>query len=131
MKAKPRKEPPRRPLTATELEMMNAIWQLGSCTVSQVQQSLRPERELAYSSVSTIVRILEQKGFVTGIKAGRGHMYSAAIAKHDYQALSLEHVVKQLFDDTPSLLVQRLLDSNKLTEKELGKIRALLHRKAD
>jgi predicted transcriptional regulator len=108
---------------------MNVIWQLGPCTVSEVQESLRPERDLAYSSVSTIVRILEQKGFVTSTKAGRGHRYSAAVAKHDYQAMSLEHVVKQIFDDTPSLLVQRLLDSNSLTEKELGEIRTLLRRK--
>jgi predicted transcriptional regulator len=131
MKAKPHKEPPRRPLTATELEMMNVIWRLGSCTVSQVQDELRPERELAYSSVSTIIRILEQKGFVTSSKAGRGHLYSAAMPKHDYQALSLEHVVKQVFDDTPSLLVQRLLDSKNLTENELGEIRALLRKKGD
>jgi predicted transcriptional regulator len=129
MKAKPRKGAARRPLTATELEMMNVIWRLGSCTISQVQESLRPDRELAYSSVSTIVRILEQKGFVNSTKAGRGHLYSAAMAKHDYQALSLEHVVKQVFDDTPSLLVQRLLDSNSLTETELGQIRSLLQKK--
>lgn len=110
---------------------MNIIWRLGPCTVSQVQKSLRPERDLAYSSVSTIVRILEQKGFVTSIKAGRGHLYSAAMAKRDYQALSLEHVVKQVFDDTPSLLVQRLLDSSSLTEKELDRIRSLLRRKEE
>ena len=129
MKAKTPKEPPRRPLTATELEMMNVIWRLGACTVAQVQDELRPERELAYSSVSTIIRILEQKGFVTSTKAGRGHLYSAAMPKHDYQALSLEHVVKQVFDATPSLLVQRLLDSQNLTESELREIRALLRSK--
>jgi predicted transcriptional regulator len=131
MKAKPQKGTPRRPLTATELEMMNVIWRLGSCTVSQVQAALRPARELAYSSVSTIIRILEQKGFVTSSKVGRGHLYSAAMPKRDYQALSLEHVVKQVFDDTPSLLVQHLLDSKNLTEHELGEIRALLRRKGD
>jgi predicted transcriptional regulator len=97
--------------------------------VSQVQDELRPERDLAYTSVSTIIRILEQKGFVTSSKVGRGHLYSSAMTKHDYQAVSLEHVVKQVFDDTPSLLVQRLLDSNSLTENELAEIRALLRRK--
>jgi predicted transcriptional regulator len=131
MQTKPRKDSVRRPLTATELEMMNVIWRLGSCTVSQVQESLRPERDLAYSSVSTIVRILEQKGFVKSTKVGRGHLYSAVMAKQDYQALSLERVVKQVFDDTPSLLVQRLLDSDRLTERELQQIRLLLHRKTD
>jgi predicted transcriptional regulator len=131
MKAKLHREVPRKPLTATELEMMNVIWRLGSCTVSQVQEDLRPDRELAYSSVSTIIRILEQKGFVTSSKAGRGHLYCAAMAKRDYQTLSLEHVVRQVFDDTPSLLVQRLLDSRNLSENELAQIRALLRKKGD
>ena len=115
MQSKPRKGP-RRPLTATELEMMNVLWRLGPSTVSQVQAALRPQRELAYTSVSTIVRILEQKGFVLSQKAGRGHLYSPAIAKEDYQALSLEHLVSTVFDDTPGLLVQRLLDSQRLSE---------------
>lgn len=109
--------------------MMNIIWRLGPCTISQVRNALRPERELAYTSVSTIVRILEQKRFVTSEKAGRGHAYSAAIAKQHYQALSLEHLVKEVFDAAPSLLVQHLLDSDSLTEDELARIRAILRKK--
>jgi predicted transcriptional regulator len=107
MKSKPGKGAPRRPLTSTELEMMNVIWRLGPCTVSQVQEALSAERELAYSSVSTIIRILEQKGVLSSEKAGRGHLYAATMSKAEYQALSLEHLVNKVFDDTPSLLVQR------------------------
>jgi predicted transcriptional regulator len=109
--------------------MMNVIWRLGACTVSQVQAALSPERELAYTSISTIVRILEQKGFVKSEKAGRGHLYSATMSKEEYQGLSLQHLVNKVFDDTPSLLVQRLLDSGRLTEKELAEIRSLLRKK--
>jgi predicted transcriptional regulator len=130
MKAK-RQKAPRRTLTGTELEMMNILWRLGPCTVSQVQSALRPERELAYTSISTIVRILEQKRFVSSEKAGRGHVYSAAMSKEDYQSLSLEQLVSKVFDDTPSLLVQRLLDSRDLSEQELTQIRAMLRRKGD
>jgi BlaI family transcriptional regulator, penicillinase repressor len=132
MKVKSAKSPkgiPRRTLTAVELEMMNIIWRLGSCTVSQVRDALRPERELAYTSVSTIIRILEQKGFVTSEKAGRGHVYSAAMSKQSYQAMSLEHLVTKVFDAAPSLLVQRLLDSDSLTEEELARIRTMLRKK--
>lgn len=129
MKAKARKDASRRTLTAVELEMMSVIWRLGSCTVSQVREALLPERELAYTSISTIVRILEQKGFVTSEKAGRGHLYSAAISKQNYQELTLQQLVYKVFDDTPSLLVQRLLDSDSLTEEELSRIRALLRKK--
>src|SRR5689334_12475914 len=129
MKSKSRSSHPTRPLTSTELVMMNVIWRLGPCSVSQVRDALLPERELAYTSVSTIVRILEQKGFVKSEKVGRGHQYSPTISKEDYQGLSVEHLVSNLFDETPSLLVQRLLDSGRLTEKELAEIRALLRRK--
>jgi BlaI family transcriptional regulator, penicillinase repressor len=118
-----------KPLTATELEMMNVIWRLGPCSVAQVLEQLSPARELAYTSVSTIVRILEQKGYVTSERAGRGHLYSAAVAKEDYQASSLRHLVDNVFEGTPTLMVKRLLDSNALTEQELAQIKSLLRKK--
>jgi predicted transcriptional regulator len=121
----------RKPLTATELEMMNVIWRIGPCSVTQVMEQLSPPRGLAYTSVSTIVRILEQKGYVTSERAGRAHLYSAAVAKGDYQAISLKHLVDNVFEGTPTLMVKRLLDSNALTEEELSQIKSLLRKKSD
>jgi predicted transcriptional regulator len=119
----------RKPLTATELEMMNVIWRVGPCSVAQVLEQLSPTRGLAYTSVSTMVRILEQKGYVTSERAGRGHLYSAAVAKEDYQAISLKHLMDNVFEGTPTLMVKRLLDSNALTEEELSQIKLLLRKK--
>jgi predicted transcriptional regulator len=119
----------RKPLTATELEMMNVIWRIGPCSVARVLEQLSPTRGLAYTSVSTIVRILEQKGYVTSERAGRGHLYSAAVAKEDYQATSLKHLMDNVFEGTPTLMVKRLLDSNALTEDELSQIKLLLRKK--
>lgn len=121
----------RQPLTAVELEMMNIIWRIGPCSVNQVLAELPPDRALAYTSVSTIVRILEQKGFVTSQKAGRGHLYSAALDKEDYQENSLEHLVRNVFDGAPSLVVRRLLDSDALNAEDLKQIRALLRDKGE
>jgi len=118
-----------KPLTAVELEMMNVIWRIGPCSVSQVLEQLSAKRELAYTSVSTIVRILEQKGYVTSEKAGRGHLYSAVIGKDEYQAASLKHLVNNVFEGAPSLLVRRLLDSDALSAEELAQIKALLRKK--
>ena len=109
--------------------MMNVIWRLGPCSVRQVVEALRPYRELAYTSVSTIVRILEQKGYVVSLKEGRGHVYRAAVSKQAYQASSLERLVSNVFDGTPALLVQRLLDSQHLSVEELARIRTLLRDK--
>lgn len=120
----------RRPLTAAELEMMNVIWRIGPCSVAQVVEALLPKRELAYTSVSTIVRILEQKGYVNSRKEGRGHLYEAAVSKERYQATSLKQLVSNVFDGTPSLVVQRLLDSEKLSEADLAQIRALLRKRS-
>lgn len=122
-------KPIEKPLTATELEMMNVIWRIGPATVLQVMEQLQPERELAYTSVSTMVRILEQKGYVTSTKEGRGHLYQAAVSKEAYQQLTIERVVSNVFDNTPALLVRRLLDSTALSPEDLAEIRALLRRK--
>jgi predicted transcriptional regulator len=129
-KSRSARTPPSKELTAVELEMMNVIWRIGPCSVAQVQERLRPQRELAYTSVSTVVRILEQKGYVTSQKEGRGHLYEAAVSKETYQALSLKRIVHNVFDGTPSLLVQRLLTSETLTPEELAQIESLLREKA-
>lgn len=118
-----------KPLTATELEMMNVLWRLAPCSVHQVMEALRPERQLAYTSVSTIVRILEQKGYVRSRKEGRGHLYEPTIPKEAYQVASLQHLVSNVFDGTPTLLVQRLVDSDQLDAEELDKIRRALRKK--
>ena len=122
-------KPQQKPLTATELEMMNVLWRLGPSSVHQVVEALRPQRELAYTSVSTIIRILEQKGYVLSRKEGRGHLYEAAVAKEAYQVASLQHLVSKVFDGTPTLLVQRLVDSEQLDPEELDRIRRALRKK--
>ncbi|HXR93240.1 MAG TPA: BlaI/MecI/CopY family transcriptional regulator [Steroidobacteraceae bacterium] len=129
MARKSHAQPSDRPLTATELEMMNVIWRIGPCSVHQVVDALRPQRELAYTSVSTIIRILEQKKYVLSIKEGRGHLYQAAVSKQAYQATSLARLVSNVFDGAPSLLVQRLLDSKQLSPEELSSIRASMRKK--
>jgi predicted transcriptional regulator len=129
MAKKSREKRIEKPLTATELEMMNVIWRLAPCSVHAIVEALRPQRELAYTSVSTIVRILEQKGYVSSQKEGRGHLYAPTVSKESYQAMSLRHMVSNVFDGTPSLLVQRLLDAERLSADELERIRALLRKK--
>ena len=111
--------------------MMNIIWRVGPCSISQVLEELPDDRALAYTSVSTIVRILEQKGFVTSEKTGRGHVYAASVGKDDYQASSLHHLVRDVFDGTPALVVRRLLDSDSLSAGDLKQIRALLKGKSE
>ena len=128
-KKKARDKTIEKPLTATELEMMNVLWRLGPASVHQVVEALLPHRELAYTSVSTMVRILEQKGYVRSRKEGRAHLYEPAIQKEAYQVASLQHLVSNVFDGTPTLLVQRLVDSEQLDAEALDEIRRALRKK--
>ena len=116
-------------LTEVELEFMNELWALEEGTVRDVLAQLPDDRNLAYTSGATILRILEQKGFVTSRKAGKSHVYVPTLAKDAYQTRSLKHLSMKLFDDTPASLVARLVDDEDLTEEALGQIRALVDRR--
>ena len=117
-------------LTDVELEMMNIIWRIGPCTVSQIIAALPDERDLAYTTVSTMIRILEQKQFVESFKVGRGHSYQALIEKKDYQSSSIDDVVTNVFDGTASLLVKQLLANDSLTADDLSEIRKLIEERS-
>ncbi len=113
-------------LTETELELMTILWRLGEGSVSDVLQQLPKERELAYTSVSTILRILEQKGVLIARKEGRGHIYIPRVKKSDYEARTVQHVVDRVFDGTPMALVRQLLDTVKLNENDLKELKNLI-----
>ncbi len=116
-------------LTEVELELMNILWKLGEGTVHEVLEQLDSSRELAYTSVSTILRILEQKGTLTARKDGRSHIYKPAIEKSAYENRALRHVVKTVFEDTPLKMVKQLLDQSQLSPADLGEIKAWLRKK--
>ena len=116
-------------LTEVELEFMNELWELGEGTVRDVLAMLPEDRELAYTSAATILRILEQKGFVTSRKEGKSHVYIPSLEKDAYQTRTLKNLSMKLFDDAPASLVARLVDDEALTDEALGQIRALVDRR--
>ncbi len=117
---------PNKILTPTELELMSIIWRLGGCTVHELLEQLPDERILAYTSASTIVRILEQKGFVSSEKVGRGYRYLPAVTKEDYEKTTLRNVIDTVFEGTPSDLIRCLVSSEELNEDEYQSIRKLI-----
>ena len=116
-------------LTEVELEFMNELWTLGEGTVREVLDKLPDDRNLAYTSGATILRILEQKGFVTSRKEGKSHVYVPTLGKDEYQTRSLKDLSMKLFDDAPAALVARLVDDEELSDEALGQIRALVDRR--
>jgi len=106
---------------------MSALWELGEASVHDVLGRMGGDR--AYNTVSTLVRILEQKGFVRSRKQGRRHLYRATRRKPDYQKATLRDLVRRLFAGDASALVRTLLDSRELLPDEIAELRRLLRRK--
>jgi len=123
------KKTPQKLLTETELEMMRVLWARNEGTVHDVIEGLSAQRKLAYTSVSTILRILEQKGVLTSRKDGRGHVYIPKLDKKEYELRSLGHLMQNVFEGEPLQLVSRLLELKGLDEKEIADLRALLEAK--
>ena len=121
----------RRPklLTDVELELMSTLWQIEEGTVRDVMARLPRGRELAYTSVSTVLRILEDKKLVRTRRQGRGHLYRPAITKSEYESRSVRNLVDKVFEGAPSAMVMRLLDDEELTLDQLEKIRRLFEEK--
>jgi predicted transcriptional regulator len=118
-------------LTEVELEFMNAVWQINGGTVREVMAQLAADRDLAYTSASTILRILEQKKFLVSERSEKSFTYKPLIEKEDYQSTYLMNVSQKLFDNTPSALVARLVDDENLTEDMLAEMRELLDRRLE
>src|SRR4051812_37720195 len=121
-----KKKSPDKLLTQVELELMTLIWKIGGGGVHDVLAALPSGRELAYTSVSTILRILEQKGFLESKKEGRGHRYLPLVTKEAYESTTLQHMVTRVFDGTPTSLVKRLLEVGDLSQEDLKEIQNLL-----
>src|SRR5688572_10101558 len=93
-----------RLLTDAELELMAVLWKLGESSVHDVQAALGDER--AYTTISTLLRILEQKGFVTSRPDGRRHLYAPAVERADYEGRNLGKLVTALFEGSAASLVR-------------------------
>ena len=118
---------PEKLLTETELELMTILWKLGEGSVAEVIEELPHDRELAYTSVSTILRILEQKKILSTRKEGRGHIYIPAMDKSEYEVKTVKHLVNRVFDGTPTALVKQLISSVPLDAQQIEELRNILN----
>jgi BlaI family penicillinase repressor len=87
-------------LTRAEEQIMLVVWQLGPCFVKDVQAALPTAPALAYTTVSTIVRLLAQKGFIGHEAFGRTHRYFPLVQQDDYRKFLLSKLLNQYFNDS-------------------------------
>ena len=113
-----------RLLTEAELELMQVLWSRGPSTVREVMTALPDSR--AYTTISTILRILDDKGFATSEKVGRAFRYAPAVDREVYQARNVRHVVDAVFEGDAVALVRRLVAAEDLGQDELSALKALV-----
>lgn len=115
-------------LTDAELRLMDVIWEKGSATVAEVAEGLPKDLGLAYNTVLTTLRILEEKGYLTHTKSeeGRAFRYSAVVGRQEAGRNALRYLVSRFFRNSPEALVLNLLEDDDLSERELVRIRELI-----
>ena len=108
-------------LTKAEEEVMQMLWKLEKCNVAAIIEEL-PEPKPAYNTVSTIVRILESKGFVDHEKEGKGYLYFPVVKKSDYSNQSINKLVDGYFQGSFKSMVSFFMKKNDMSLKELESI---------
>ena len=107
-----------------ELDVMAVLWELGSGTVAEVRDKL--PADLAYTTVLTILRNLEEKGFVTHEAEGRAHRYFPSVQRQAARRTALAQLVDRLFHGSAEQLVAQLVEDNALTADDLQRLRRQL-----
>ena len=115
-------------LTDREADVMQVLWDLGPSVVSDVQSRLKDK--LAYTTVLTVLRTLEAKGYVGHEENGRQHRYFAAVHEQAAQKSALNHLLEKLFKSSSELLFARLVSDQKLSPEQIRRMRKLLANKS-
>ena len=110
--------------TDREIDVMQVLWERGPSVVAEVRAALKDE--LAYTTVLTILRTLESKGYVGHEEEGRGHRYFARVRQQAAQSSALRHITSKLFKGSAELLLTRLVSDETLSAEELARLRRLL-----
>lgn len=113
-------------LTDAELEIMHVVWDLGGGTVRQVHERLNQNRPLAYTTVMTMMGILEDKGHLTRSKQGRAYHYEAVRPKSQVISRMVDDFVGKVFEGSARPLLLALVKDRKLSKKDLEEIARLI-----
>jgi BlaI family penicillinase repressor len=112
-------------LTQRELDIMSVLWELGEATATEVRERIDPS--LAYTSVSTMIRTLEMKGYVSHRRGeGKTHVYYPVIDAQMAGETALGRVLDKIYGGSPLKLLAHLVEQRKLSDADLARMRDLL-----
>jgi len=113
-------------LTDAELEIMHVVWELDGGTVRQVYEILNQQRPLAYTTVMTMMNILEEKGHLTRRKEGRAYRYQPVRPKSQVISGMVDDFVGRVFEGSAAPLVVSLVKDKKISKKDLDEIARMI-----
>jgi predicted transcriptional regulator len=125
---KPPAPDPPPPLTALQLDVLRVLWEKGEATVAEVQHGL-DDRELALTTVATLLSRLEKRGVVAYRNAGRQYVYRALLAREEVCRSALDDVAGRVFAGDVPTLVSALLSSGHVRPGDLARVKALIEEK--
>lgn len=120
--------PPRKSntLTEAELRLMKILWRRGESAVNDLVAAMPQDEPLAYNSVLTTIRILEQKGYVEHRQEGRAFIYRPSVAEQEASRSEVRHVLGRFFGNSRERLLLSLLDDKDLSPEELQRLKDLI-----
>jgi predicted transcriptional regulator len=110
--------------TPRELDVMSILWRHGNGTVGEVLESL--EEDLAYTSVLSVLQVLEEKGYVRHESEGRAYRYHPTVEPREAGSSALERIKEAIFHGSSEMLFAQLVSDRKLSRKELKRMRRML-----
>jgi predicted transcriptional regulator len=115
-------------LTDAEAQVMAVLWRLKTASVGAVVDAMSRTRAVTYSTVQTMLRILETKGYVTHEKIARAFVYRPVVDERQARRRALRHLVSRLFEGSPSLLIMNVLEDEEIDPAEREQLRKLIER---
>ena len=119
-------KPPTSTLTPQELAIMKVVWDREPVTVRDVYETLREKRAIAYTTVMTMMKILEEKGYVTRTLVDRAHVYAAAQPRQHVVGAMVREFIERVFDGAADGLLLHLAKDNRLTAKQRRAIKRMI-----
>lgn len=116
------------PLGEAEMELLQHVWEMEEATVSDIHARVLQQREVAYTTVMTILRKLADKGYLTFRKEGNAYVYSAARRPDQVRGKVLGEIIRKVFGGSPVELVQTLARHEELSDEERAEILQLIER---
>ena len=110
-------------LTQAELRLMKVLWDRGESTVADMVTATSSDGELAYTSVLTIIRILETKGYVSHRQEGRAFLYASSIGEVEASRSEVRHVLQRFFGNSRERLLLSLLGDDEISPDELKRLK--------